>query len=1085
MRNHTTTRANVFLWITLAVVVASGASLRLADITDIGLKGSDNTYYTNIAKHWSEGERVYCIEENWTLFRPVVFEVFGLAVKYLGFNDSSIKITNACLDSINILLVFLLAFILSRRNPWAASSAAAVYALLPFTILISRSEQTHILSTSTVLIALIFFSLSWNADHRGVRLALLALSGLATGLSALTHEDLIFTAAGPLLLLVLRAGPKAGDTRTRLISAAGHAGTYLVGVVLTAHQMLLTHQAEGQERASEIIGHRVAQSHHLDFLERPLKYGWNAVNGAGSTFLAILVVILVLVLISRWGLRLLRRQAGWKLPTLANEDLPLWTVVGYLLLFASFFGYFAVRLFVPLIPLVIVWLIVRTASLMTKVTGHRAAPAILGGLTVALITANIGHFGAIRDFQFDHFKTWTPFSLAADLRPARGWSEFRKRLTTPTWERQRFEELGHVVTEESRLLVGASTFHPFPGRRTLQIGYYFGDDAVYLFDHDQPLDQLIEDKNIEYVLFTTHQTYDPRAVEWVEQQRYRYDGRWGPPESVPLGASLGFSVGEYTIEGEFDRLRTDLAGRGARIIFGQGKLLKKQPWDFTSSSFVVWTLKPESWPPLQREIEAVSTSLDETSAGRLDEALATLQAAEVGSATLGRFRLRLTEARILADHGHPAKACRRLTEALTLLPRDTTLCTALSEAFPKPFSTREAYRHYSELLETAPGNIAVRNLLIGLAVNLAEFALEDGDPAEAVDAFLTIERHLGTPGDRQFNRTITDWCAGQGRTLNREGRSSEAQAALTAASAAYRQLLATENQPKPVLLLTAGRTLSDSGRHGEAAEILSKASDADPTNPVIWSNLCLALIRGGSDEQALDACGKALNLEPDNVLASTVTVRLLGRKGLWVEASDQAMGLLALSLAELNDSREVDPLASAAGAVVDGLIAHGDSLTAGKVAGALGRFLSDRSRHDPAIDALLQATSLTPDNDNLWANLCLAYQRAGRPTAALESCRHALELNADHFWARVMSAEILASGKRWPEALQQARTAALSPPPSGGHTQHLVRCAHGAAEAGRGDQACDLLQLIEDPDVEAVTEAFEALDCPENGAALH
>ncbi|MEN8164671.1 MAG: tetratricopeptide repeat protein, partial [Acidobacteriota bacterium] len=342
---------------------------------------------------------------------------------------------------------------------------------------------------------------------------------------------------------------------------------------------------------------------------------------------------------------------------------------------------------------------------------------------------------------------------------------------------------------------------------------------------------------------------------------------------------------------------------------------------------------------------------------------------------------------------------------------------------------------------------------------------------------------LGAQGDRRFNRVITDWCAGQARTLKREGRSSEAQAALTAASAAYRQLLAADDQPDPVLLLTAGRTLSDLGRHDEAAETLAKASASDPSNPFIWSNLCLALSRGGRDEQALDACGNALNLEPDNVLASTVTIRLLGRKGLWFEASDQAMNLLTRSVAELNDSREVDPLVSAAGAVVDGLKTDGDNFTAGKVAGALGRFLSDRSRHDPAIDALLQAVDLTPDNDNRWANLCLGYQRAGRATAALESCRHALEINEEHFWARVMSAEILASGEQWPEALQQARRAALSPPPSGGHTEVLIRFANHATEAGFHGQACEMLPAIENPDVEAIAGALEELDCPDTGTA--
>lgn len=1080
MKNSAKSRRPIAIWIALGVIVLSGAFLRFSGITDLGLQGSDNTYYTNIAKNWSEGDRVYCIGENWTLYRPVVYRVFGLALNLFGFDDSSIKIANAAFDTVNIGLVFLLAFLLSRRSPWVAPAAAAVYGLLPFTILISRSEQTHILSTTAVLTASILVVMSWTAETRAGRMALLALSGLATGLSALTHEDLIFTAAGPTLLLFLSLRTRTGTLPTRVLSVLGPPGTYLGAVVLTSFPMLLTHLAEAHQRSSEIVGHRVAQSQYLNFIERPLKYGWNAVNGTGSAILACLVVALVLVLVLRLMVRMVRRKAGWKILLPQVQDLPLWTVAGYLLLYTSFFGYFAARLFVPLIPLVVIWLMVRTADLAGELAKEKrllsaGTAVVLGSI---LITANLGHIGAIRSFEFSHFPTWTPLSLSADLRPVAGWSEFRKRLTTPTWARRRFEELGQIIDSDARLLVGASTFHPFPGRRVLQIGYYFGDDAVYLFDHDEPLDQLIPTKNIKFVLFTTHQAYDTRAVEWAEQQRYLYDGKWAPPTPLTVGAGLGFKPGEYSIESEFERLRSFLSAREARIIFGQGELLKVRPFLFTTPSYVVWALDPADWTPLTEEHRAISESLEFASAGQLHKALARLEAAETEAGPLGRFRLQLTAIHILADDHRPDKARRRLRHALSLFPRNTTLCTALREAFPNASSSREMYDFFSNLQDPTAEEPNLRALLTGLAVNIADFALEAGHSADAVDAFHTIEHHLKGPGNRQFTRAVAIWCASRARSLEREGRTIESQVAFTAASTAFRQLTATSHPSDPILLLTAGRAMSDIGQHDEATEVLSRASEADPTNPLIWSNLCLAFNRGGNDEQAFDACKQSLKLAPDNLLASTLTVEILARTDHRFEASDQLLGLLALSVAAVDDAREVDRLHSVAETVIDGLLSDGDTRAAAKVSEALGRFLSDRSRHDAAIATLLQATQLAPDNDNVWANLCLTYQRAGCTHEALESCSRALALNQGHFWARLMSAEILGADGQWPQALKQAHLAADSPSPTGDPVSGLIRLAQNAAESGHHSAACDLLLSIDDVNSEAVVGALSSLDCP-------
>jgi 4-amino-4-deoxy-L-arabinose transferase-like glycosyltransferase len=777
-------------WILALTVVAMicGGALRLVALDEVGLKGSDNTYYTSMALLWSEGDHAYNIGDGPALYhRPVAYWVYAQTIRLLGFNDTSIKIANASLDTINILLVFLLAFILSRKDLWAAASAATIYALLPFTILISRSELTHTLSTSMVLVATIFLSLAWYAENRGTRLILVFISGVATGLSALTHEEMIFTAAGPSFLLLLLPWNRGNGARSRLISAASYAGSYLFGVLVVAHGMLQTHQVDAQGRASEIIVHRISQSQYLGYVNRPLRYAWNALTGSSSTVLACLVIFLVIVLITRFAFCLVRRKPIWSLPTPPIVDLPLWTVAAHLFVYSFFFTYYAVRLFVPLVPLVVVWLVVRSASLSTQYAGRRATNVFLSILTVAVVTANIGHIATLRDSMSSYFTTWVPFSLADDMRPGTGWSILQKERTRTGWAKRRYEELGNVVTSDSRLLVGASAFHPFRGRRSLQIGYYFSDNAVYLVDHDQPFDQLIEEKEIGFVLFTSYQTEDWSRIRGLEFRRYLYDGRWGPPEHITPGESLGLADGEYTIAGEFERLRASLTQRGARIILGRRDLLQRMPSGTDPSSYVVWVLDPKSWPPLENEIEVTSRSLELASHGRLSEALASLDAADTtGFHDMGHFRLQIAATRILAEHDHPEKARRRVAEAMSVLPRNTTVSTALRDAYPTQAATAEVYRQFADLQAIKPRNRPLRDLLLALAVNLTEFAIEEDDRAGSIDAFEKIDQQLQNPGSRKFTVAITEWCTPMCRDLARDGRMAEADACLAAASAADR-----------------------------------------------------------------------------------------------------------------------------------------------------------------------------------------------------------------------------------------------------------------------------------------------------------
>ena len=114
-----------------------------------------------------------------------------------------------------------------------------------------------------------------------------------------------------------------------------------------------------------------------------------------------------------------------------------------------------------------------------------------------------------------------------------------------------------------------SAMYPYPGRRVLQLGYYFGDNAIYAIDHTKPLDELLTKYRVEFV-FISRLAADERVLQMEEYRAYEYDGRWSEPRPLRLGASYGFGPGEYSLEGESQFVRAYLDARGARLIFSDG-----------------------------------------------------------------------------------------------------------------------------------------------------------------------------------------------------------------------------------------------------------------------------------------------------------------------------------------------------------------------------------------------------------------------------------------------------------------------------------------------------------------------------------
>ena len=546
------------VFLSLLVAIFSGVFLRFENLTNNGTLGSDTVYYTNIAKAWTEGNFVYQIADGRLAYRPVAYLLYAASIEMLGFHDWTLKVVNATVDSLNIGLIFVLCYLLSRRDVWLSLICATSYALLPGAILLSRIELVHVLSTFMVLTCTILFVCAFQSRGIRRRSILLFLSGIACGLAALTHEELVFCALGfgvfILVEHIIRSGLKALwilVRNTALFSAP------VIPVLVT---LIIVNQEQALELAAPI-----GEAHVLERMTaygaRLFRFTWNGIAGMSSV--AIMYASLALVVAVGVDLvsRICRRK-GILASAPPLDYLPLLVVVAYLTTYTYFFSTTLFeRAFLPLFALLLVLLATWYHKLLTRRLTSRAAHAVLLLAAMVMIAFNLDHFPSF----FGDNKRWYATALPMGFNPSRGVGAVRRWVTTTQWPRILHDELGKRVNEDARLLVASSIMYPHPGRRVLQLGYYFGDNAIYSIDHTEPFDELLTKYRVKFVVITNFRA-DNRVLQMKEYEAYEYHGRWSKPRPLRLGASYGFEPGEYSLEGEIRFVLAHLAARGARLI---------------------------------------------------------------------------------------------------------------------------------------------------------------------------------------------------------------------------------------------------------------------------------------------------------------------------------------------------------------------------------------------------------------------------------------------------------------------------------------------------------------------------------------
>lgn len=582
------------LGLLLAIMIFSvGAFLRLYGLDEKGLHGSDTIYYTNIAQAWSEGERVYGIGTSRKgTFRPVTFAAFATALEIFGNHDFAIKTLNAIADSLNILLIYFMGRMLSDRDDWPGLAAACIYAFLPLAIYLSRTELTHTLSTSLVLISFLCFMRYLRASSAPTGLIFLGATGVLTGLAALTHEELIFLSVGYGMTLVSELRPWPGGWRA-LRGWVLKMGVLGAAIFVMSYQMI-GHNLEHTRPAA--FDPEVPPASFWSYFEEPLRLMWNAVSGVGSTLVAHLFFLLLGFSLIRPGIRALRPDS---LHTPRGYHPLIGIVVLQVTVYSWYFDILFTRLFLPLFPLVLLALTLWGKMLLESRGSERFSRLVMSLLACAVIVFNVGNFSNFREFRTRGYSAnWATAGIPVKLDLYEATTEFWARTYEPSWARVLYDHLEGKVDEEARLLVTASLMYPYPGRRTLQVDYYFGDNAIFAIDHQEPLEELISKYRIRYVLLSTRRA-DRRFLTRERYERYLYNGRWGEPELLRLGASYGFEEGEYSLEKEFHFLREFLERRNARIVFASGlhAFAERQPITFLlhDANSVVYELPPRPW----------------------------------------------------------------------------------------------------------------------------------------------------------------------------------------------------------------------------------------------------------------------------------------------------------------------------------------------------------------------------------------------------------------------------------------------------------------------------------------------------------
>jgi hypothetical protein len=448
-------------------LLAASLYFRTAGLTENGIRGSDTFQYWEIAWMWLEGRPVLNNDPHDSLqyYRPVFYALNALSLKLFGPHDWAIRAVVALFETVNgALIALILALIFSN---WALIvGGVALYVTSPLAFQVSQTELPHTQS-STFVLAGLFFLLTWI--HRPSRGRLL-LSGACVGLAALVHGSVIFFAPAYVLVILLHRLPLAPKKKELLLvareiaffSAAFFLVYFAPGLVVGWRELFAAVRSEAGIRTDDkpsvlaLMG-----SYTTEGPREALSLPVAALFWLGSLLLA---AKLLGLRGKSWSSR--RESLAW---------VPFVILAFFTLNFSLVFkNVFHLRLFLPLVPLVIVVALYALERAALRIPRVRPAAAIAVA-ALALCVSNV----------------WAkPRTLQAYYK---GEMKGAARAT--------YDVLAAKVGPQARLLalpaLNFSYRFPFSAR------VYFGENVSYFFTcREAELDEWTRREKIRYVVLS-------------------------------------------------------------------------------------------------------------------------------------------------------------------------------------------------------------------------------------------------------------------------------------------------------------------------------------------------------------------------------------------------------------------------------------------------------------------------------------------------------------------------------------------------------------------------------------------------------
>lgn len=178
---------------------------------------------------------------------------------------------------------------------------------------------------------------------------------------------------------------------------------------------------------------------------------------------------------------------------------------------------------------------------------------------------------------------------------------------------------------------------------------------------------------------------------------------------------------------------------------------------------------------------------------------------------------------------------------------------------------------------------------------------------------------------------------------------------LGAADACFREALSRDTSFYRAIA-NRGALLQRRGHVMEAIEMYRRCIELEPDDLEIRCNLASAMMEAGMGDEALDQCNRALSIDPDNPLVLA------------------AQGGVHCGLQKFDPARKILERVVSSG-VIDEMVLINLAFSCSR----LGDI-------DAAIENLLQAVAVFPDNARAFADLANAWSAAGQIDKALDVC---------------------------------------------------------------------------------------------------